>query len=70
MLCLSILFYNAGIGTYVWILSNHKAAHCKGQLQLIDTTALHTPMRNLLGSKRKCLSEEQIAGIRRPQGGR
>lgn len=59
------LFYNTGIGTYVWILSNHKAAHRKGRVQLIDATALHTPMRKSLGSKRKYLSDEQIAAIAR-----
>ncbi|MDS4032079.1 MAG: class I SAM-dependent DNA methyltransferase [Candidatus Contendobacter sp.] len=59
------LFYNTGIGTYVWILSNHKAAHRKGKVQLIDATALHTPMRKSLGSKRKYLSDEQIAAIAR-----
>jgi type I restriction enzyme M protein len=59
------LFYNTGIGTYVWILSNHKAASRKGKVQLIDATAMHAPMRKSLGSKRKMLSEAQIAEIAR-----
>jgi len=59
------LFYNTGIGTYVWVLSNHKHAARKHKVQLIDATALHAPMRKSLGSKRKLLSEEQIAGIAR-----
>ena len=59
------LFYNTGIGTYVWILSNHKAASRKGKVQLIDATAMHAPMRKSLGSKRKLLSEAQIAEIAR-----
>lgn len=57
------LFYNTGIGTYVWVLSNHKEALRKGKVQLIDASAMHTPMRKSLGSKRKYLSEAQIAEI-------
>lgn len=59
------LFYNTGIGTYVWILSNHKDALRKGKVQLIDATAMHAPMRKSLGSKRKYLSDAQIAEIAR-----
>lgn len=57
------LFYNTGIGTYVWILSNHKDALRKGKVQLIDASAMHAPMRKSLGSKRKYLSDEQIAEV-------
>lgn len=57
------LFYNTGIGTYIWVLSNHKDALRKGKVQLIDASAMHTPMRRSLGSKRKYLSDEQIAEI-------
>jgi type I restriction enzyme M protein len=57
------LFYNTGIGTYIWVLSNHKDAARKNKVQLIDATAMHTPMRKSLGSKRKLLSESQIADI-------
>ncbi|MDU2064487.1 MAG: class I SAM-dependent DNA methyltransferase [Sporomusaceae bacterium] len=59
------LFYNTGIGTYIWILSNHKDETRKDLVQLIDGTALHTSMRKSLGSKRKYLSDEQIAEIAR-----
>lgn len=59
------LFYNTGIGTYVWVLSNHKAPERKGLVQLIDASALHTPMQKSLGSKRKRMSEDQIADIAR-----
>ncbi|MEO8645013.1 class I SAM-dependent DNA methyltransferase [Pseudomonas sp.] len=59
------LFYNTGIGTYIWVLSNHKSASRKGRVQLIDATAMHAPMRKSLGSKRKLLSEQQIAVIAR-----
>lgn len=57
------LFYNTGIGTYVWVLSNNKAPERKGLVQLIDASALHTPMQKSLGSKRKRMSEEQIAEV-------
>lgn len=57
------LFYNTGISTYIWVLSNHKEALRKGKVQLIDATATHSPMRKSLGSKRKFISEEQIAEI-------
>jgi type I restriction enzyme M protein len=63
------LFYNTGIGTYVWILSNHKNAGRKGKVQLIDATAMHSAMRKSLGSKRKLLSEAQIADIARQHDG-
>lgn len=59
------LFYNTGIGTYVWILSNHKDALRKGKVQLIDASAMHAPMRKSLGSKRKYLSDAQVAEIAR-----
>lgn len=57
------LFYNTGIGTYIWVLSNHKDALRKGKVQLIDASSLHAPMRKSLGSKRKFLAEEQIVEI-------
>lgn len=57
------LFYNTGIGTYIWVLSNHKDSLRKGKVQLIDASAMHAPMRKSLGSKRKYLSDEQIADI-------
>lgn len=57
------LFYNTGIGTYVWVLSNNKAPERKGLVQLIDASSLHIPMQKSLGSKRKRMSEEQIASV-------
>lgn len=63
------LFYNTGIGTYVWVLSNHKDVSRKDKVQLIDATSLHAPMRKSLGSKRKLLSEDQIAEIARQYEG-
>lgn len=61
------LFYNTGIGTYIWVLSNHKDALRKGKVQLIDASAMHAPMRKSLGSKRKYLSDEQIAELAKLQ---
>ena len=59
------LIYNTGIGTYVWVLSNHKASERKGEVQLIDASAQHSPMRKSLGSKRKQIAQEQINAIAR-----
>src|ERR1700674_3065429 len=57
------MFYNTGISTYVWIVSNRKPAARKGQLQLIDASNLWQKMRKTLGSKRKELSAEHIEEI-------
>ena len=59
------MFYNTGISTYVWIVSNRKPAHRKGKLQLIDASSFWQKMRKSLGSKRKELSPEQIEEITR-----
>ncbi|MEO8603505.1 MAG: N-6 DNA methylase, partial [bacterium] len=47
------LFYNTGIATYVWVLSNRKPAARRGQVLLIDATSFWTPMRKSLGDKRR-----------------
>ena len=59
------MFYNTGISTYVWIVSNRKPAHRKGKLQLIDASGMWQKMRKSLGSKRKELSEDHIDEITR-----
>jgi type I restriction enzyme M protein len=59
------MFYNTGISTYVWILSNRKPSPRKGKVQLIDASSLWQKMRKSLGSKRKEMSDEQIAEITR-----
>lgn len=59
------MFYNTGISTYVWIISNRKPDHRKGKVQLIDASSFWQKMRKSLGSKRKELSEEHIAEITR-----
>ncbi|MES2177959.1 MAG: class I SAM-dependent DNA methyltransferase [Gemmatimonadota bacterium] len=59
------LFYNTGIATYIWVLSNRKPAHRKGQVQLIDATQWFKPLRKNLGKKNCELSPEDIARINR-----
>lgn len=54
------MFFNTGIATYVWILSNKKAPERKGKVQLIDSTNLCGKMRKSLGSKRNLMGEEDI----------
>lgn len=62
------MFYNTGIATYVWVLSNKKDAERKGKVQLIDGTHLYSKMRKSLGSKRNEMSEDDIAMITRSFG--
>jgi type I restriction enzyme M protein len=59
------MFYNTGISTYVWIVSNRKPAARKGKVQLIDASSFWQKMRKSLGSKRKELSAEHIEDITR-----
>lgn len=59
------MFYNTGIATYVWVLSNKKPAHRKGKVQLIDASSFWQKMRKSLGSKRKQMSDDQIADVTR-----
>uniref|UniRef100_UPI0035B1DA12 HsdM family class I SAM-dependent methyltransferase n=1 Tax=Zoogloea sp. TaxID=49181 RepID=UPI0035B1DA12 len=59
------MFYNTGISTYIWILSNKKPDERKGWVQLIDASSFWQKMRKSLGSKRKELSEQHIADITR-----
>ena len=57
------MFYNTGIATYIWVLSNRKPAHRAGHVQLIDATQWFKPLRKNLGKKSCELSEEDIARI-------
>jgi type I restriction enzyme M protein len=59
------MFYNTGISTYVWILSNKKPDSRRGKLQLIDASGFWQKMRKSLGSKRKEMSDEHIATVTR-----
>ncbi len=57
------MFYNTGISTYIWILSNRKPDDRKGYVQLIDASSFWQKMRKTLGSKRKEMSDEHIAQV-------
>jgi type I restriction enzyme M protein len=57
------LFYNTGIATYVWVLSNRKPAHRKGQVQLIDASQWFKPLRKNLGKKNCELGPDDIDRI-------
>src|SRR5437762_2641784 len=59
------MFYNTGISTYVWIVSNRKPDARTGQVLLIDASSFWQKMRKSLGSKRKELSAEHIAEVTR-----
>ncbi|NUH64077.1 SAM-dependent DNA methyltransferase [Sulfitobacter sp. S0837] len=63
------MFYNTGIATYVWILTNKKEPSRKGKVQLINGTELYSKMRKSLGSKRKWMDDSDIATITRCFGG-
>ena len=58
-------FYNTGIGTYIWIVTNRKEERRKGKVQLIDATAIKTPLRKNLGNKNCETSEENRREILR-----
>lgn len=57
------MFYNTGISTYIWVLSNHKTKERKGKIQLINASDFFQKMRKSLGSKRKELGEIDIERI-------
>lgn len=57
------MFYNTGIATYIWVLTNRKPSHRKGKVQLIGATQWFKPLRKNLGKKTCELSEEDIARI-------
>ena len=55
------MFYNTGIATYVWVLTNRKSERRRGRVQLIDATEWYSPLRKNLGNKNCELSEGDIA---------
>jgi type I restriction enzyme M protein len=57
------MFYNTGIATYIWLLSNRKSQERKGKVQLIDASNIYVPLRKNLGKKNCEFSEEQIDKI-------
>ena len=62
------MFYNTGIGTFVWVISNRKEQHRKGKIQLIDARERWTPMKRSLGNKRRYLDEDAISDVTREHG--
>ena len=62
------LFYNTGISTFIWVLTNRKAPHRAGQVQLIDGRQFFVKMRKSLGNKRNELSQDQIDDLSRIHG--
>jgi type I restriction enzyme M protein len=57
------MFYNTGIGTYIWIINNRKQANAKGLVKLVDARDMGTKMRKALGDKRKELTNDAIVEI-------
>lgn len=62
------LFYNTGIATYIWVLSNKKSKHRKGKVQLINANGLFVKRRKSLGSKRNDIPESAIQEVTRLYG--
>ena len=59
------MFYNTGIATYIWVLSNRKDKKRKGKVQLVNATGMWASMRKSLGSKRRFITDEQVEEIAR-----
>ena len=57
------LFYNTGISTYFWVLSNRKSPERKGKVALVDAREMYVKMRKSLGNKRREITTEQIETI-------
>jgi type I restriction enzyme M protein len=57
------LFYNTGIATYIWIVTNKKPAHRQGKVQLVNGVDFYKKMRKSLGNKRNYITDEQIQQI-------
>ncbi len=62
------MFYNTGISTYIWVLSNHKSKERKGKIQLVNGADFFQKMRKSLGSKRKELGDGDIEQIMKLYG--
>jgi type I restriction enzyme M protein len=62
------MFYNTGIGTFIWVVSNRKAEHRKDKIQLIDGRERWQPMKRSLGNKRRYLDQKAIDEVTREHG--
>jgi type I restriction enzyme M protein len=63
-----LLFYNTGISTFIWVVTNRKSKRRKGKVQLINAASFYQKMRRSLGSKRNEIAQEQIEEITRIYG--
>lgn len=57
------MFYNTGIATYVWVVTNRKPERRRGKVQLVDASGIYTKMRKSLGNKRNYLTDAQIEEV-------
>lgn len=62
------MFYNTGIGTFIWVVTNRKAQERQGTIQLLDARERWTPMRRSLGDKRRYLTDATIVELTREHG--
>jgi type I restriction enzyme M protein len=62
------MFYNTGIGTFIWVVTNRKEPKHKGRIQLIDARERWAPMRRSLGDKRRYLTDETIEELTKEHG--
>ncbi len=62
------MFYNTGIGTFIWVVTNRKVEHRKGKIQLIDARERYTPMKRSLGDKRRYLDQAALDAVTREHG--
>jgi type I restriction enzyme M protein len=62
------MFYNTGIGTFIWVVTNRKASHRRGKIQLIDARERYTPMKRSLGDKRRYLDQTVLDTVTREHG--
>lgn len=54
------MFFNTGITTYIWVISNNKSSERRGKIQLIDGSSFYKSMKKSLGNKRKFISDEMV----------
>ena len=57
------IFYNTGIATYIWVLTNRKAEHRRGKVQLIDASRWLQPLRRNLGKKKCEMSKDDVQRV-------
>jgi type I restriction enzyme M protein len=62
------MFYNTGIGTFIWVVTNRKADHRKGKIQVIDARERYTPMKRSLGDKRRYVDQAALDAVTREHG--